>query len=213
VKGTMKEETKELTAVAIREQAQGVAVVESPKDSNAQRNEAVGAMLAKSYENASNLRLTDDEIAKLRAPFADSQVRGGAKGKETLLYISHIHLSDRLNEVIGIGQWVMIRRSERVDTNAGMVYVDCAMLIRGTLVAEAIGAGKYRANNAMTDFSDAIESAMSDALQRLCKRLSIGSQVWDAAFCEAWLKRNMKPRAAVTVPAASIPKPTTTEGT
>lgn len=200
------EPTKE---IMVRPNATPTLTAPEPTPSATARTDAVSLMLAKSYESASNLRLTDDEIKRLRSPFADNQIRSGARGNERLIYISHIHLSDRLNEVIGIGQWCMIRRSERVDVAAGKVYVDCAMLIRGTLVAEAIGSGKYHANNASTDFSDAIETAMSDALQRLCKRLSIGSQVWDAGWCEGWLARNMKPRAAQVMPAAALPKPTT----
>lgn len=198
----MNEPTK---AVAVKEPAP-VTVPEtttSDKTPAQSRTDAVSLMLAKSYESASNLHLTTEENEKLRAPFDDKQVRGGAKGKENLLYISHIHLSDRLNDVIGIGQWVMLRRSERIEGNK--VYVDCVLLIRGTLVAEAIGSGDYRPNNAMQDFGDAIEIAMSDALQRLCKRLGIGSQVWDAAYCEGWISRNVKQRPSVTMP---LPKPT-----
>lgn len=175
------------------------------------RVEAISATLAHAYQQASSLKLTAEESRALREPFRDDQVRGGAKGRTDLLYISHIHLSDRLNDVIGVGQWAIIRRSEKIDP-VGKVYVDAALLVRGALVAEAIGSARYIANNPQMDYSDAIESALSDSLTRCCKRLGIGSQVWDKGFCDDWLAKYGSQRPATppanrteSPPAASEP--------
>ncbi len=153
------------------------------------RTDAVAALLKGAYEKASTLALTPEEIKALREPFPDEQVSDGAKGKPGLLYIQHIHLSNRLNDVLGIGQWSIVKRSVQVDESNGAVYFDGVMLIRGAFVWEAIGAARYQAGNRMTDYSDAVESAQSDCLTRCCKRLGIGSQVWDKAFCDGWLAR------------------------
>jgi hypothetical protein len=72
----------------------------SPEDS---RSQAVASFLNTAYEKASTLQLTPEESAKLLAKFDDECVLRGAGGDADLIYISHIHLSNRLNEVLGIG--------------------------------------------------------------------------------------------------------------
>ncbi len=158
------------------------------------RSIAVSKLLAKAYEKASELVLTKEETKALKAKFDDDCVRAGAGGDSRLLYISHIHVSDRLNDVLGIGQWALVKRSirlERGKTAKGAevvsIYFEGVMLIRGSFVAEAIGTAEYYPSNPKMDYGSAIESAMSDCLTRCGKRLSIGSQVWDKTYCEKWL--------------------------
>lgn len=158
------------------------------------RSIAVSKLLAKAYEKASELVLTKEETKALKAKFDDDCVRAGAGGDSRLLYISHIHVSDRLNDVLGIGQWALVKRSirlERGKTAKGVevvsIYFEGVMLIRGSFVAEAIGTAEYYPSNPKMDYGSAIESAMSDCLTRCGKRLSIGSQVWDKTYCEKWL--------------------------
>lgn len=158
------------------------------------RSIAVSKLLAKAYEKASELILTKEETKALKAKFDDDCVRAGAGGDSRLLYISHIHVSDRLNDVLGIGQWALVKRSirlERGKTAKGVevvsIYFEGVMLIRGSFVAEAIGTAEHYPSNPKMDYGSAIESAMSDCLTRCGKRLSIGSQVWDKTYCEKWL--------------------------
>lgn len=158
------------------------------------RSIAVSKLLAKAYEKASELTLTKEETKALKAQFSDDCVRGGAGGDSRLLYISHIHISDRLNDVLGIGQWALVKRSIRLEkgkTSKGdemvSIYFEGVMLIRGSFVAEAIGTAEYYPSNPKMDYGSAIESAMSDCMTRCGKRLSIGSQVWDKTYCEKWL--------------------------
>jgi len=158
------------------------------------RSIAVSKLLSKAYEKASELVLSKEETKALKAKFDDDCVRAGAGGDSSLLYISHIHVSDRLNDVLGIGQWALVKRSirlERGKTAKGVevvsIYFEGVMLIRGSFVAEAIGTAEYYPSNPKMDYGSAIESAMSDCLTRCGKRLSIGSQVWDKTYCEKWL--------------------------
>ncbi len=171
------------------------------------RTEAVGELLNKAYANASTLQLTPNESKALREPFHDSAIRGGAKGDARILYISHIHLSDRLNDVLGIGQWAIIKRTQRLEqtkTADGKplhrIYYEGVLLIRGTFVAEAIGVGQYHPNNPKEDYGTGLESSMSDCLTRCCKRLGIGSQTWDKSFCDEWLKKYGGSRPAAPLP-------------
>jgi len=158
------------------------------------RTEAVSEMLKSAYTQASKLNLTEAESKALRAAFTDDKVRGGAKGDSRILYISHIHVSDRLNDVLGLGSWALIKRSQRAEQTKTVegkpltrIYYEGVMLIRGAFVTEAVGVGQYHPNNPKEDYGSALESAMSDCLTRCCKRLGIGSQVWDKGYCDTWL--------------------------
>lgn len=161
------------------------------------RAEMINAALAPAYASVGQINITPEESTKLMAPFADAAVRSGAKGDERLLYIPHIHLSDRLNQVLGIGQWSLVRRGEKLGEiitgptgkKTQRVYADCVLVIRGAVASEAVGSGAYHPNNPKEDYSSGVEQAVSDGLSRCCKRLSIGSQVWDPAHNEAWLER------------------------
>jgi hypothetical protein len=158
--------------------------------------------------------LTEAESRALIAPFGDEAVRGGAKGDANILYISHIHVSDRLNSVLGIGQWCLVKRSQRAEQTKTVegkpltrVYYEGVMLIRGTFVTEAIGVGQYHPNNPKEDYGSALESAMSDCITRCCKRLGIGSQVWDKGYCDRWLATKGGTRKPVAMPTAKTPDP------
>ena len=171
------------------------------------RTEAVSELLTGAYQQASTLKLTESETKQLRAPFRDDQVNSGAKGDSRLLYISHIHVSDRLNDVLGLGQWAIVKRSQRAEqtkTAKGLpltrIYFEGVLLIRGAFVAEAVGVGQYHPNNPMEDYGAALESAMSDCITRCCKRLGIGSQVWDKGYCDRWMKSAGGTRRPVQMP-------------
>jgi hypothetical protein len=147
----------------------------------------------------------------LRQSFPDSSVRTGARGKDSLLYIEHAALSDRLTDVLGMGQWALIRRTERFDPKAFTIYADCVLLIRGAVAAESIGENDYNPTNRMMGYSDALKAAESNALSRCCQRLGIGSQVWDKGYCEEWLSKydaKHRPERPAAEPAAKPAAPT-----
>ena len=169
------------------------AAVQSPEQSKA---EAINSLLAKAYEKASTLDLTDDEIGRLTADFPDSDFLRGAGGNQNLIYIQHSSLRARLNSVIGIGKWNMIVRRSWTEEfftakkeQAIRVYVEGVLLVRGCYVAEAIGDGTYYKSNAATNFGDAFEIAKSSALRRLCKEFGIGLQAWDKEWCRVWMEK------------------------
>ena len=178
------------------------------------RDQAIGQLLANAYANASNLQLTESESKALRAKFEDHMVRGGAKGEDNLLYIQHIHLSDRLNDVLGIGQWTLVKRSQRAEqtkTRDGKplvrIYFEGVLVIRGCFATEAVGVGHYHPNNPKEDYGSALESSMSDCLTRCCKRLGIGSQTWDKGYTDEWLRKYSRQRPPVAMPTATTAEP------
>ncbi len=160
------------------------------------RTDSVSKMLDAAYMRASTLQLTPEESKALLADFPDDDVKGGAKGKDGLLYIEHMSIRRRLLQVFGPGAWTMITRrlwTEVYATQKGeavRVYAEVAMLIRGCFVGESIGAGSFFPNNPQQDYSDAAEAAESEALRRIAgKKLGVGLQVWNKAFCDGWKRR------------------------
>lgn len=173
------------------------------------RNRAVAELLSPAYARASTLELTDAESKGLAAPFPDEAFRLGAGGNPDLLYIEHAYLRERLNNVLGIGAAVPVRRREwsekfsyeffdkykkqKVTKEAVRVYVDSVLLVRGCVVGEAVGDATYYLSNDASNFSDALESAKSNAFRRCCKEFGVGLQVWKKGFVEGWKHRASNP--------------------
>lgn len=213
----MNEQTEESQAVAIRS-----GEIETPPTNIIQvtpaqaRIESVAAALDTAYKNASTLKLSDTEAASLAEDFPDEAFRTGAGGDDRLIYIEHAYLRQRLNKVLGVGAAVPIRRREWVEdfqyckdgkNNLGhRVYVDVALLVRGCLVGEAIGDGVYYPNNAKTNYSDALESAKSNAFRRCCKEFGVGLQAWMKGFSEGWMSRQNAPRQSGGYQQAAPPR-------
>jgi len=160
----------------------------SHQDAKAARVDQVAQLLAPAYAAASTLKLTEAEDKALGERFDDRDVE--LRSHDGLLYVPHILISDRLNKVIGRGQWSLVRRSEKFDAQAGQLYAECILIIRGCYVGESIGAMQYHANNPKMNYGDALEGAQSEALRRIAaKRLGIGDQVWRPAYCRAWVEK------------------------
>lgn len=173
--------------------------------------DAVANLTAKAYDRASQLSLTPEEIKALQAPFPDEAFKPGAAGKESLIYIEHAFLRDRLNEVIGPGQWALIPRSRWAEdfvTSKGQpasrVYVEAMLMIRGCFVAEAVGEMEYWKNNASQNYGDAVEGAKTAALRRCCKEFGIGLQAWKKDWCAGWWQRK-KPGNGQKLPPPQTP--------
>ncbi len=158
--------------------------------------DAVSKLLGKSVERASELRLTPEESKALKAEFADECFLKGAAGKEKLLYLEHMHLRNRFDEALGMGQWaiVMLNRWAEEKGNATTVYFEGALIVRGCYVTQAIGDMVYYPNNASQNFGDATEGAESACLRRCAKKFGVGLQAWSKTWCEGWWTRQGKPK-------------------
>lgn len=164
------------------------------------RVEAVADALKVAYANASQLKLTPEEAKALAEDFPDEAFRLGAGGDPNLIYIEHAYLRMRLNNVLGVGAAVPIRRREWAEEfqyykdgqrKTGIrVYADIVLVVRGCVVGEAIGDAVYYPDNAKTNYSDALESAKSNAFRRCCKEFGVGLQAWLKGWYEGWKRRN-----------------------
>lgn len=170
--------------------------------------DAVAQLTMTAYARASELKLTPEEIQGLEADFEDADFRTGAAGKENLIYIEHAALRQRLNKVIGNGQWSIIPRKrwaenftipatrDRAAQEAVRIYVEAMLVIRGCFVAEAVGDMVYYPNNQSQNYGDAVEGAKTAAFRRCAKELGIGLQAWRKDWCNGWLSRNQGSRGS-----------------
>lgn len=142
------------------------------------------------YQGASTLELTDDEIAKLEAyqdaPEDDLDIR-----PDGLVYASHSFYRRALCEIFGAGRWALrpvtdpVIRKDGDKVEIAQTWVLC---VRGGFIAQSTGIGVYWANNPKADLGDALESAQSQALSRMCAKssLGIGANPWDKRKSAAW---------------------------
>lgn len=174
--------------------------------------DAIASLTMAAYAKASELKLTPEEAAGLEADFTDDAFRPGASGKENLIYIEHASLRQRLNKVVGMGQWAIVTRrswQEEFDIPAKpargsyaaqpakkciRVYVEAMLMIRGCFVGEAIGDMVYYPHNDSQNYGDAVEGAKTAAFRRCSKEFGIGLQAWRKEWCEGWWRRNPQGR-------------------
>jgi hypothetical protein len=165
------------------------------------RVQEVTDALAPAYLKASTLELSDAEIEALQAIFPDCAVE--IRPHDGLIWIPHIHISNRLNKVFRPGKWATICRRHWVDRQTivpkvkgevpydiSTMYGEYVLVVRGCFVGESIGGHPYQPNNPKTNFSDALESTRAEALRRICgKTLGCGSQVWDPSYSREWVQK------------------------
>lgn len=182
------------------------------------RVEAVAHVLHSAYQKASTLELTPEQVKALKADFPDEAFKLGAGGNPELLYIEHAFLRDRLDDVLGMGQWALVRTkphwAEEFTTQKGQkatrIYADCALLIKGCLVSEAIGEMVYYPNNPTQSYGDAAEGSETAAFRRCAKKIGVGLQAWKKDFCAAWMAKHrggFKPTPTHTQPIPPKPEP------
>lgn len=172
-------ETKQ--AVAVREPAKP-----EPSSSQQLRTVEVSQALEPAYAKASQLELTDAEIAALTEPFPDNAIE--IRPHDGLIYIPHIEISNRLNKVLKPGKWALVCRRHWLENS--VMYGEHVLLIRGCFVGESVGGHPYVASNPKTNYSDSLESTAAEALRRICgKRLSCGSQVWVPEYARQWVAK------------------------
>lgn len=219
-------------AIAVRPPQPVAEAPKAPVTAAQAKIEAIAGLTMSAYANASLLKLSDEEVKGLQADFPDEAFLPGAAGKEHLIYIQHAWLRDRLNTVLGVGQWSIIPRNrwaEPFQTGQGKdgsrVYVEAMLMIRGCFVAESIGEMEYYPHNPIQNYGDAVEGATTAALRRCCKQLGVGLQAWRKEWCDGWWVRRRggrdfskpvnvgptprakAPEAASVAPSVAAPQP------
>ena len=169
-------------AIAVRDKAE-VAKSEARPTAQELRTVEVNEALLPAYQKAATLELTDAEIEALQATFPDELIE--IRHHDGLIYIPHIHVSNRLNKVIKPGKWALICRRHWLEGNT--MYGEHVLVMRGCYVGESVGGHPYQPNNPKVNYSDTLESTAAEALRRIAgKRLSCGSQVWEPEYARQW---------------------------
>src|ERR1051325_2643277 len=97
-------------------------IEETKQTASQARIDAVADLTRTALSKAGTLQLTPEESKALLADFSDDDFQPGAGGNANYLYIEHAALRDRLNSVLGLGQWAIVVRetwNEDFETKGG----------------------------------------------------------------------------------------------
>lgn len=156
------------------------------KTSEEMRAEEINQALVPAYRNASKLKISKDECKQLMKSFPDEAFE--IRPNDGIVFIPHIFLSERLNEVFTPGSWSLICRRHWHDTDTQSIYGEHVLIIRGCFVGEAIG--EFHFNQTTQRFGDALEATAAEALRRVCgKRLGVGNEIWKPQFILQWKEK------------------------
>jgi len=173
-------------AIALRDKSEVAKTEANRPTAQELRTVEVNEALLPAYQKASTLELTEAEIEALQAPFPDELIE--IRPHDGLIFLPHIHVSNRLNKVIKPGKWALICRRHWLEGNT--MYGEYILVIRGCYVGESVGGHPYQPNNPKVNYSDTLESTAAEALRRICgKRLSCGSQVWEPEYARQWIAK------------------------
>lgn len=116
---------------------------------------------------------------KLYTPLPDEAITKHPT-KTYLSSIKAIYVTDRLNDVFGVGKWTQKVNTESVDTSSGMVVVKVTFEVPSLgIYYESFGGNDNGgSNNKNFDLGDAYKGATTDALTKIGSYLGIANDVF-----------------------------------
>lgn len=157
-------------------------------NSDTNRPAEISAALQPAYANASKLKLSKAEIKALTKPFPDNQIEILPTGS---IYLPHIFLSKRLNQVFGPGAWSLICRDHYIDEDARAIYAEHVLIIRGCIIGESVGDRGFNELTKKANYGDIVEWLAGQALRRICgKRLSCSAELWEPDYAIKWQSKH-----------------------
>lgn len=151
----------------------------------AQQNFNNAFSMAELLKTAGQLRIDKEQRAILQAPLTVDEIEIRPDG---LIYLPWVEYQTRLDKAFGTA-WSMVPNGmPKYDANSKQIMWGFYLVVHGLLVDFAIGGQEYREAGGLT-YSDAIEGCKSNALMRLCKRLSIGLDMWRPSFVKQWKEK------------------------
>lgn len=145
--------------------------------------------------------LNPDQLMELLRPLPEEAVSPHPT-KKFLSTIKSIYVTERLNEVFGVGRWRI--ETEVVEKQDRMIVVK----LKFTIPDYGIYYECYGGND-NPDLGDAYKGATTDAITKVASWLGIGADVFKGKYTngQAPAKTAAKPAAATTASAASTSKP------
>jgi hypothetical protein len=112
-----------------------------------------------------------------------------------IIYYPGVFFRVKLNKVFGPGNWGLVNNGEpQIDKASNKVFYSARLVVYSSLgervISHSIGEHTYYANNPMTSYATATESAKTDCLTRCCKDLGIASELWDPNFVREWISKH-----------------------
>jgi len=133
-------------------------------------------------KTAGQLKIDDVQRAVLQKPLTVEEIEIRPDG---LIYLPWVEYQTRLDKAFGTA-WSMVPNGmPRYDQSTSQIIWGFYLVVEGLLVDFAIGGQEYRTSGGL-NYTDAIEGCKSNALMRLCKRLSIGLDMWRPSFVRNW---------------------------
>lgn len=146
-------------------------------------------------------KLTTEQVAQLHQPLPAEALKPHPT-KAFLTTINAIYVTERLNEVFGVGSWQT--KSEIIDNTQKMVVVKTTLTIpEYGIYYECFG------GNDNADKGDAHKGAVTDAITKIGSWLGIGAEVWknEAGKQQASPTPQQKPKAQPKPAPASTNSP------
>lgn len=140
--------------------------------------------------------LTAEQVARLKEPLPAKALRDHPS-KTFLTTINSIYVTERLNDVFGVGSWQT--QSEIVENTQKMIVVKTTL----TIPEYGISYECYGGND-NADRGDAYKGAVTDAITKIGSWLGIGAEVWKNEAGKAQPSAQPKPKAQQQ---AAQPKP------
>ena len=138
--------------------------------------------IATMVKSVGNVKLTEKQRKILFLEVPEEQVEIRADG---IVYLPHIFYSGRLREAFGWEYAVIPKGDPKFIQEKNLIVWGFYMVIKGSLMAYAIGHQEYHPGKHMT-YVDAMEGAKSNAIMRLCKDLGIGTELWKPEWRNDW---------------------------
>lgn len=146
---------------------------------------------------AKYVTLSGDEYKRLSAPVDENEVQIKPNG---IIFLPWESTARRLNEVIGVGQWVLHSPTWKRDGN--FVIMQAALYVRGCYVDTVYGQCEYHESNDNMSLMDAVKGAKSDCITNAGKTLGVHIELWNPNFIRTWTAKH-----AVLVWRRSKPRP------
>jgi len=133
------------------------------------------------------IEITDEQQEILFAPVDENKIETRPDG---LIYLPWVFYTERLNKAFPM-QWAIIPKGEaRYLADEKLMMREYLLIIKGSLMASAVGEQNYYENNEKMSYTDAIEGTKSNALMRCCKAIGISNELWQPEFITKWKKEH-----------------------
>jgi hypothetical protein len=138
------------------------------------------------------LKLTDIERKALAEPINVRDIEVKPTGQA---YLPHPVYTRRLNEIFGVGRWMLVPVSKPIlgpgsAPGVQTVVCDYVLYIHGQPAAHAKGEQEYHESNKDQTYGDALEATYASGLRRCCKRLGIALELWTRDYLDDFVSQH-----------------------